>query len=106
MRFDFIGAVESLQADLDTLMRAHLRLDDGAMARFQEKRKNLASHNVDRCQRQIAPSASERAALAPFLCSLLWADYECFGDHYGGCGPFARYNATRFSLTLKINRTA
>ena len=72
--FDFIGRVEHLRDDMDRLLRLLGVNRSSAVAGI-----NPASHNQDRCGRQIGvPDRARRAAL-PLLCDLLRADFICFG---------------------------
>ena len=71
--YDFIGSVDTLQEDMNALLR---RL--GAKE-TRVPTANPAKHNVDRCGHQISvPPAAQREAL-PIVCELLAVDYACLG---------------------------
>ena len=85
--FDFIGSVENFAHDFRTLLLTHLRRPD-LLARLdleKERHVNTANHNVDRCGKEIRPTAATVASLRPILCALMESDYACFAKHYGTC---------------------
>ncbi len=89
--FDFIGSVENFEHDFRTLLLTHLRRPD-LLARLDletrldtERHRNAANHNVDRCGKEIRPTAATVASLRPILCALMESDYACFAKHYGTC---------------------
>ena len=71
--FDFIGRVENLAEDWQVLMRI-LGTKPSRMAST-----NSATHNVDKCGKQISVPSPAKLAVLPILCDLLRVDYECLG---------------------------
>ena len=72
--FDFIGRVEHLQEDMDTLLRS-LRVNRTS----SRSAINPSTHARDTCGRQVAVPLPARQAALPVLCELLRADFICFG---------------------------
>jgi hypothetical protein len=72
--FDFIGRVEHLQEDMDTLLGL-LRVNRTS----SRIAINPSSHARDRCGKQISVPPQAKEAAVPLLCDLLRADFTCFG---------------------------
>lgn len=89
IRFDFIGAVERLTEDVATLLGRYLGVADAATraaALLSEAGvMNRGQRNTDRCNHIIQPSTAELVKLRHVLCTVLSADYACFGEYYGAC---------------------